>query len=325
MGKTLVGPCLNFHQTSGTLGESLNLSKIFDFVTIPSLYVGTKTFLGYDDDADPIYAPTMREPGKVNVNTLRSAAWAGIVGANDSAKTPTLYEDFRAARTQNNQTRTRQEEFVPFQPAHTAPIKAVFPHRNIMTDEAVSSTSAPGDLSLLSRNLFTDSAGYSLPNESNNPIEPVLDNPTLGNRVKKNNLYTATEELRKLSGMTTNRSNVFAVWMTVGYFKVEKAQPGVNMPAYDPDGNLLPTTDPTADPDGKAYLNLVPGDKYYDYYRVIYPDGYTYGKEMGTEGVDVGGVTRPRSFYLIDRSIPVDFRRGRSWNWDKTILLERKL
>jgi hypothetical protein len=67
------------------------------------------------------------------------------------------------------------------------------------------------------------------------------------------------------------------------------------------------------------------GYKYYGYYNAIYPDGYTYGKELGSGGIDTEGVNRPRAFYLIDRSIPVDFRRGRSWNWDNTILLQRKL
>ncbi|MBO7708807.1 MAG: hypothetical protein J6S42_09050, partial [Thermoguttaceae bacterium] len=107
------------------------------------------------------------------------------------------------------------------------------------------------------------------------------------------------------------------VWLTVGYFEVEKARPGVNMPLYDPDRNQIP--------DVGGYLALPPDYKYSDYYRVIYPDGYTYGKELGTDGVDSDGINRPRAFYLIDRSIPVDFRRGRSWNWKNVILLERKL
>ena len=114
----------------------------------------------------------------------------------------------------------------------------------------------------------------------------------------------------------------------VGYFEVERARPGINMPLCDPDGNSFLNPDPaTGLPlvDADGCLALPPGYKYYDYYRVIYPDGYTYGKELGTDGVDTDGISRPRAFYLIDRSIPVDFRRGRSWNWKNVILLERKL
>ena len=90
------------------------------------------------------------------------------------------------------------------------------------------------------------------------------------------------------------------------------------MPSFDPDGNPIPVT-------ADGYLNLTQDYKYSEYYKVIYPDGYTYGKELGTDGVDTDGISRPRAFYLIDRSIPVDFRRGRSWNWKNVILLERKL
>lgn len=312
----ITSPYPNFHHSSRTLGESLNLGKVFDFVTIPSLYVGTKHFDGYAANGDPIFSSAMREPGKMNVNTLREPGWNGALGGDgdDSAVTPfTRLTEFRRISDQNG---TLQESFVPFQPPHTALIRAAFPNRGLSDPAADYNTEwLPGHLSLLTPNFA--------PNAEN--PEPLLDT-VAGDAVKKKNFFTNTEELRKLSSLTTNRSNVFAVWMTVGYFKVERAQPGINMPAFDPDGKPIPTTDPSADPNGKAYLDLSNGSgKYCHYYRAIYPDGYTYGKEMGTEGIDEGGVTRPRAFYLIDRSVPVDFRRGRSWNWDKTILLERKL
>ena len=164
--------------------------------------------------------------------------------------------------------------------------------------------------------------------DEKNPGNSTLLRKNLADSKGGNNMFTATEELRKLAGLTTNRSNVFAVWLTVGYFEVERARPGINMPLCDPDGNSFLNPDPaTGLPlvDADGCLALPPGYKYYDYYRVIYPDGYTYGKELGTDGVDTDGISRPRAFYLIDRSIPVDFRRGRSWNWKNVILLERKL
>ena len=126
---------------------------------------------------------------------------------------------------------------------------------------------------------------------------------------RRGNLYDATAEMQRLSGLTTTRSNVFAAWVTVGYFEVERCRPGVNMPAIDPDGNPLTTamlTDPTY--------------KWYHYYQAIYPDGYTYGKELGEE---FGETKRHRGFSIIDRSIPVDFRRGNSVNYEDVILLKR--
>ena len=291
----LTGPYLNFHHTSGVKGESLNLSGLFDFVTVPSLYMGTRIFCGCDHNGDPIYTPALREPGKINLNTMKESGWKGILG-NDSKVTE--FAKFSETRK------------TPFEAGSSAALN-IDPEVLAKTgksegeeeDGEESKAAAPGDVTLL-RNGLLDRKG------------------------KKNNMLTATDELRKLAGLTTNRSNVFAVWLTVGYFEVERARPGVNMPLCDPDGNSFLNPDPaTGLPlvDAAGYLALPPGYKYYDYYRVIYPDGYTYGKELGTDGVDTDGISRPRAFYLIDRSIPVDFRRGRSWNWKNVILLERKL
>ena len=294
IGSVLTGPYLNFHHTSGIKGESLNLSGLFDFVTVPSLYMGTRIFCGYDHNGDPIYTPTLREPGKINLNTMKESGWRGILG-NDSKVTE--FAKFSETRK------------TPFKAGSSAALNAD-PETLAKTgksegeeDDEDTKAAAPGDVTLL-RNGLLDRKG------------------------KKNNMLTATEELRKLAGLTTNRSNVFAVWLTVGYFEVERARPGINMPLCDPDGNSFLNPDPaTGLPlvDADGCLALPPGYKYYDYYRVIYPDGYTYGKELGTDGVDTDGISRPRAFYLIDRSIPVDFRRGRSWNWKNVILLERKL
>lgn len=283
----LTGPYLNFHHTSGVKGESLNLSTLFDYVTIPSLYMGTQTFCGYDENGDPFYTPTLREPGKINLNTMKESAWKGILGG---AGKVTEYKSFADSRQHD-----------PFRPGSAAPLRAELGKPDGESGEEKISADAPGAATLLRKGEESENA--------------LLDQPE--NR-KNNNLLTATEELRKLAGLTTNRSNVFAVWLTVGYFEVERARPGINMPPCDPDGNQIPVT-----VDG--YLNLTQDYKYSDYYRVIYPDGYTYGKELGTDGVDSDGINRPRAFYLIDRSIPVDFRRGRSWNWKNVILLERKL
>ena len=256
--------------------------------------MGTQVFCGYDGNGDPIYTPALREPGKINLNTMKESGWKGILG--DSGKV-TEFAKFSEKRK------------TPFKAGSSAALNAD-PETLAKTgksegeeDDEDTKAAAPGDVTLL-RNGLLDRKG------------------------KKNNMLTATEELRKLAGLTTNRSNVFAVWLTVGYFEVERARPGINMPLFDPDGNSFLNPDPaTGLPlvDADGCLALPPGYKYYDYYRVIYPDGYTYGKELGTDGVDTDGISRPRAFYLIDRSIPVDFRRGRSWNWKNVILLERKL
>lgn len=306
----LTGPYLNFHHASNIRGESLNLSRVFDFVTIPSLYAGTRIDCGYDKNGDPKYVSRLREPGKINANTMKESGWNGILSDDEAA---TKFERIQSRISESG----TNGNFIPFQPAHTAVLRTEFPKPEEDSDrEEGEENDTPAEP--------TQRDSTWLAKRSFDGNEQLVDSPENDDgRNKKNNLYTATEELRKLTGLTTNRSNVFAVWLTVGYFKVERAQPGVNMPNFDPDGNEIPRT--VSDSQGRQYLNLPVDYKYSNYYKAIYPDGYTYGKELGTGGTDTEGVVRPRAFYLIDRSIPVDFRRGRSWNWNDVILLERKL
>jgi len=77
----------------------------------------------------------------------------------------------------------------------------------------------------------------------------------------------------RYANLTTSRSNVFAVWLTMGLFEVD-----VN-------------------------------------------DDVT-GIELGE---DSGSKKRYRAFYMIDRTIPVGFKRGKNLNADQVIILKRML
>jgi len=99
------------------------------------------------------------------------------------------------------------------------------------------------------------------------------------------NPYFRYQLLSRLGNSLTTRSNVYAVWITIGYFEVSPA----------------PATTGTID-------------------YTIYPDGYQLGQELGS---DMGDITRHRAFYIYDRSIPVGFEPGRDHNIAKGILLKR--
>ena len=105
------------------------------------------------------------------------------------------------------------------------------------------------------------------------------------------NPYFHYQGLQRLGNLVTTRSNVFAVWITVGYFEVQPAS------------NLT------------SYASLTPAQR-----TAIYPDGYTLGAELG---IDTGEVVRHRAFYIIDRTLPVGFQRGQDLNSDKAILVNR--
>ena len=99
------------------------------------------------------------------------------------------------------------------------------------------------------------------------------------------NPYFNFQALQRLGNLATTRSNVFAVWITVGYFEVTPASAATT----------------AANPQ-------------------VYPDQYMLGRELGS---DTGEIVRHRAFYLFDRSIPVGFQRGRDTNIDKAVLVRR--
>ena len=101
------------------------------------------------------------------------------------------------------------------------------------------------------------------------------------------NPYFRYQALQKLGSVVSNHSNVFAIWITVGYFEV---MPAANPNLKDANGNL------------------------------VYPDGYQLGQELGA---DSGDIVRHRAFYIFDRSIPVGFVRGQDLNHASAILLKR--
>ncbi|WP_442482440.1 hypothetical protein [Aeoliella sp. SH292] len=117
--------------------------------------------------------------------------------------------------------------------------------------------------------------------------------------------------LTRIDNLTTTRSGVFAVWVTVGYFEVLPA------PNWDADENNVQQkfrnqTGDTADPPLRARA----------LYDKVYPQGYQLGKELKSE---TGDVDRHRSFYIIDRTRPVAFKPGEDVNVEDAILLRRRI
>lgn len=151
------------------------------------------------------------------------------------------------------------------------------------------------------------SADSRIPLFSDRVASPFLD----GDR----NPYNMYQPLTRLGNLVTDRSNVYAVWVTIGYFEVEPA-PNWN----DPDPatksavrQRFGATNNDTDAATVAGLAL---------YNRVYPEGYMLGRELGS---DTGNVTRPRGFYIIDRSEPVGFKPGEDLNVEKAIRLRRRI
>jgi len=99
------------------------------------------------------------------------------------------------------------------------------------------------------------------------------------------NSFFRYEMLHRAGNMVTTRSNVYTIWITVGYFEMEP--------------------------------NIVGG-------RVVYDDLHPEGLRVAQEiGIDTGEIQRHRAYYMIDRTIPVAFEPGENHNVDKCVLVRR--
>src|SRR5690606_3273128 len=128
--------------------------------------------------------------------------------------------------------------------------------------------------------------------------------------------------MTRLGNLTTQRSGVFAVWVTVGYFEVTPA------PAVNWAGSGTPAENAVRE----KFINQVGGnsgspsqadiDRARELYHKVYPQGYQLGKELGHE---TGNIDRQRAFYIIDRTRPAGFKPGEDVNVENTILLRRRI
>ena len=270
---------------------SMNLGSFLEHVEVPSKFIGTKLWLDPKGGLvggnyiDPCGVSLFREPGRININTMSFPVFDAMM--NDR----TVWKGSNAVGSYNYLDMSRRIGDPSFADTPAFQTRVVEPHMqypfrstssgNLVIDTSMvhgsqSVISRGADLSLL-RGVFEDNSGGATASFSK------LLTPA-------NNVRNTTEELdavQRLSNIATNRSNVFAVWVTIGYFEVEE-------------------------------INTAESKKL----QAIYPDGHRLGKELG---YDTGDTTRHRSFYLIDRSIPVGFRRGEDVNVKDTIILQRTI
>lgn len=287
---------LNFLSTADGLASTAAAPKapyfyrLLDYVHVPSRFAGTETWLNpanfsaalptapVEQSLASFFHPPFnkvsnyRDPGRVNINTVaidaatgNSAAWLGILNSSPGPAWATIF----ASRVNGAGYGTSPSLMAnPFRSAGGAAY--TLPGSPPLASE-VSATLMRPDLTAPTQPLF----GFL-----GNPAQPYTD--------PDRNPYFRYQTLERLSNVLTTRSNVYAIWITVGYFEVTQAP-----------------------------LSLAGGTAP-DY--TIYPDGYQLGQELGS---DMGDVKRHRAFYIYDRSIPVGFEPGRDHNFDKGVLLKR--
>jgi hypothetical protein len=306
--KAPFGHLLNFYHSdlapSGAGEAAPDFFRIFDFVDVPSPFAGTEKWFyptQFEPTNDPLRnRPTntfrppfnklsrFRDPGRVNINTAAGESgsdyvWQALTfGFPDPTSAPywqscwpeivTSRRGFPAAEINNFPTGFagvfRNSVCGDLAPPTFDPPSVVPNYR--LRQYGIQAT--------LLRSKNKDAA---------NPGDPLLrvdgSAATQPYRNRDRNPYFYYEGVQRLRNLLTTHSNVYAMWITVGYFEVQpNGQPAVVDAAH--------------------------------------PDGYQLGRELGE---DTGNVQRHRAFYIIDRSIPVAFEPGENHNVDRAVVLRR--
>ncbi len=192
LGSTF-GHLLNFYGYDNTARtpQRSNFYRLFDFTEVPSRYVGTETWLNANHFANvPFnFISQYRYPGKINLNTIPNDQVYNVLMGNYAASLN--FTNFR-----NSLWNTAN--FRPFRNAN----EGNFVPSPAMVEENV-------DCGLYRRDVASG--------------EPLFDfNSAAPNSNSDRSAYFRNAMRQRLANLTTTRSSVFAIWITVGYFEVNE-------------------------------------------------------------------------------------------------------
>jgi len=311
------GHLLNYfdsQQLTASGASSLQLHRLLEYVTVPSRFVGTEIQASFSATSNPNdfryrfhppfnWIPAYREPGKVNLNTISSErVWNGLMNQWQFPGTADWIEFLKSRRGVKSVPGTTNAVQAMLEVRPDYPSRFENPFRSYAGSYLVPPVkeTSGGGLQALEKNIdrqVNATVLRSRPDPTGSLHRPLfaIENAAAGGNPANSPLPQNAERhafyrygnMQRLSSMTTNRSNVFAAWITVGFFEVEPIS---------------------------GYSSLSAQQKEF------YPDGYRLGQELG---MDTGEVRRHRAFYIFDRSLPVGFVRGHDVNFDKGVLMRR--
>ncbi len=297
------------------------LHRLLEFVRVPSRFVGTQLQgnpAAFTEDTDTpkhsFHPPfdrisNYRDPGRINLNTIASQrVWNGLTNFLTTGTKATWANLVKSRRANNPSLSgiTKATEYLfALDPTGRYPTRFENPFRSFAGKYLLPDTDPTNTYEL--QDLIGNEINATLLRPAPNPSgagftnQPLFDYvPAAQQSVNNTNRNPAFryQLLGRLNSMVTNRSNVYALWITVGNFEAEPwVQTGTMAGQPVNDQGLTQ----------QEFLQ-------------IHPDGYRLGQEQGS---DTGEIRRHRAFAIIDRSIPVGFQRGEDLNVEDAILLRR--
>jgi hypothetical protein len=251
--------------------------RLLDYLHVPSRFLGT------DTELNPVTMSTAtvglrppfnrvsnyRDPGKVNINTIyNEAVWDAILDGHAGPLWAQLVESRRGWAGAG---------ILPINTAYPTvfanPFRSADAH--LMVPLGSMEQANPVNATLMRAVGFNAGAGTA-------PLFPPPASGVYNNPLR--NPYFCYDGVQRMGNLVTTHSNVYAVWITVGYFEVSFNVSSLTLPAPAP----------------------------------VKP--FALSREVGS---DMGSAKRNRAFYIIDRSIPVAFEPGQNHNVDNAVLLRR--
>ncbi|NQU25200.1 MAG: hypothetical protein HQ567_28265 [Candidatus Nealsonbacteria bacterium] len=233
-----------FHSASSQQpGLSSQLHRLLEFVHVPSPFVGTNVQInpnvsttGQHSFHPPFnLVSRYRDPGRINLNTIFTRqTYLGLMNCFPGTNTEESWNRFVRSRNPGGQgggrvigDPTTLGSSSPSQFSHpfrTATGGSLVPQvGSLRFENEIGATLLRADPEVLGQPLFRNDTASTEINSPNNPDR---------------NPYFRYQALQRLGNLTTTRSNVYAIWITVGYFEVKPV--GVDPVRY-PDGYQLAT------------------------------------------------------------------------------------
>ncbi len=279
----------NFFHSDASVANSPQWHRLLDYVEVPSPYTGAERWYNPANfGAAGLFRPPFnkmsrfRDPGLININTIfDSEVWSSAIGQFPGMNTQPFVDKVSRSRrgftggplglTDGSGNPIPTLFGNPFRPSDAADLMP-----NIAVSGVPMRRATPVESTLLRPDPDT-------------ATQPLFDNQgaTQVHQDARRNAYFRYQALQKLGNTFTTHSNVFAVWMTIGYFEVEDNVQG-----------------------GVTVVNAA------------HPDGLRLGPEIGA---DSGEIRRHRFFSIIDRSVPVGYVHGQKLNTDNCVQLRRMI
>jgi len=223
------GHLLNFFDNR-TTSDGAHFYRVFEYLGVPSRFIGTETWLnsttfasgvGTDNFHPPFNrVPAFREPGRMNINTIYDdRPWRALTGltAIDFATPDELaWSDSRRGYGAAGAGIIYIDDAYPTIFAN--PLRSSGSGRLVPLATMVRSDI---DCTLLRSNVIPPSGTAA-------SGQPNFATTSGGTHIDPNrNPYFRYQSIQRLSNLVTSRSNVYAVWITIGLFEVDPVTGGL--------------------------------------------------------------------------------------------------